>query len=1743
MANRCRDDGCVSASLLLNVRLSLAIVGLILAGLGQSSVAQEGVVPGVLYVEFTGLPTFDQVNLSVTGVASAFPVVHHLATKRTLPPEVTRLQNIYRITYSAPVHPEEAVEQVAQLPGVVYAEPLYPAEPQTLPEPNDPLFSTSGLIEPYLNRLQLVDAWDVVKGEEGDVVIAINDGGTDWRHPDLEANVWTNPGEIPGNGIDDDSNGFVDDVHGWNFANGTSDPSPINPDDTHGTRVAGAAAAVTNNGIGMAGTSWNAQFMPINIACAGSSGLCFSSEGIMYASANGADIINASYSSIFRSTTELNVVRAALALGTLVVASASNQRQNLRWIRRRPAYYLETLSVCGTHYARDTNYYNYGYTVDVCAAGRSVVVTYPNNGYTRSNGTSFSAPLVSGIAALVKTAFPAFTPEQIREQIRATADNIDGINNPSLAGLLGRGRVNAYRAVTETDAISVRMTDYNTQDANGDGEYDEGEEVFVTARLKNYLSDIDSWSYEWAADNIHVELLSGSSGGGGAWRSGDYQTLSFSFRWGTSMPYKSLLFFEPKVTAGGRLVTGSDAIRFVANDVEVATHSTPRFYFDITSEGNIGFADFRWTRFTDYPGKVGQGFYHAADHIDRRPFSLAEEVGLLIGTGPESVSGAVFEIPDLFIQNSDFEPLSPLIFSADPEGVQLSRIIFGDSNAASPLGVHITQESRVDLTNGDEDIALLRYTVNNPTTDTLKNLHVGLYANWDIYRWPENGARYDEQEGITYTHHSSPYRTLMGIVPLTENVERHSRSHIWAEFLFQVPNDAWLEISEGIIPPSADPENWIQFNGLGPYEIAPSSEVIAGYAIIYGSNRSDLRQNARRAREMYVAWGKPYAPNAPRVMPAHRALGISWDPPPFHVSPVTGYLISYCEDGTGCENDQGWIETTLTDTVTTIENLVSGTLYQIRAASINSIGFSNWSPVSTGVPITAPPPDAPTALRVTTNFESLTLLWTASVDHGTPVTGYEVEHRTGNDPFSNDNVTINGTRANISGLTNGLVYDLRVRALSDAGPSPYSTIQGAPTATTVTEHHTSKVSVTITSEGNVGHTTFRGDAQSEGLGFVVTTATGAHRDVLYEGGLIIANSADQIFDAVREGASGVQQKDFEAVTQIISAAGERTSTEGTVHLVASSNLRIFQQSYVDDGSENENFLILRIFAEKGNASGDRENIHLGMFLDWSIAQDDLDATGFDAARQVGYVMDDLTSPSLVAGARLLDVNTGHPSLHYSTIDNVAVMGDGDGFSPEEKWHYISGGVQYSDLVNKDVSQVIAAGPFDLDHGGAEVVMALIYGTSVADFLHSADAALELWESTISRSRDHHTSSLTLSITDKGPLGFAWERDIQPTSEAGLWSGRGFVAETLSGSKRNMLRPSVVGSSGLVLATSDSRVSDALAEAPSPSAEHILQEDFVRVPNTILDIRNPGAFTSHVGQIRFVDSGANDPIGVEVNQRSFVDEMSGNEDYVLLRYAIRNISGIRIDNLHAGLAVNWEASPSGSDDYSGFDATQQTGYIMDDEAGNETVVVGTRLLTRGTLHYQVPTRDELFSQGSEGLTSQKKWQLLSGGVDSRMLEREDIFQWTSVGPLSVDPADSAVVAFAVVAGTSVTDFLANADQALLLWEALTVPTGEDKLLTTNAWTLSAPYPHPAAFPVTLRFEAAQPGHVQLTIYDLLGRSIRQILNAHHGSGEHSVAWDGLDDTGSRVASGLYLVRMTAQTEHQTITQSQPLMVVR
>ena len=275
---------------------------------------------------------------------------------------------------------EEALEIYRNDPDVEYAEPNYRRYATAIP--NDSFFSNLwGLNNAGDTDIDAPEAWDITQGNSN-IVVAVLDSGVDYNHPDLAANIWTNQAELTGtSGVDDDGNGKIDDVRGWDFVDDDNDP--IDSDD-HGTHVAGSIAAVGNNSTGITGVSWSAQIMPLRFLDAfGSGSVADAIEAIDYAIDKGAKIINASYGSYTFSPLERAAIASARDAGILFVAAAGNDNwNNDSATKHYPSSYdlANIIAVAATDQSDSrASFSNYGATsVDVAAPGTSIFSTRPD---------------------------------------------------------------------------------------------------------------------------------------------------------------------------------------------------------------------------------------------------------------------------------------------------------------------------------------------------------------------------------------------------------------------------------------------------------------------------------------------------------------------------------------------------------------------------------------------------------------------------------------------------------------------------------------------------------------------------------------------------------------------------------------------------------------------------------------------------------------------------------------------------------------------------------------------------------------------------------------------------------------------------------------------------------------------------------------------------------------------------------------------------------------------------------------------------------------------------------------------------------------------------------------------------------------------------------------------------------------------------------------------------------------------
>ncbi len=394
-------------------------------------------------------------------------------------------QPIVRAKLPEGVGVKEALAALRSDPSVAYAEPnaVYslpdftetelPAE-GTLdsPEPNDLDRRLWGLKNTGRRGgtagadINATEAWKTTIGDKKyGPLIAVIDTGIDYKHPDLADNMWTNPGEVPNDGIDNDGNGVIDDVHGYNAFAQTGDPMD---DHSHGTHCAGTIAAVGDNGHGIVGVNWEANLMAVKIFDSrGNTSLDAILRGLDYAAKMGADITNNSWGD----SSPSEAIKDAFGRmdETVHFAAAGNNRNNNDYRNYYPCGHdLPNIVAVAATDRNDKKpvFSNYGLrTVHVAAPGAEILSTVADGSYGVYSGTSMASPHVAGVAGLLLTEFPELTPQQVKERLIYNSDPVPALSRASQS----RGRINAARTLESDGHSPASPNDFGAKSAHSNG--------------------------------------------------------------------------------------------------------------------------------------------------------------------------------------------------------------------------------------------------------------------------------------------------------------------------------------------------------------------------------------------------------------------------------------------------------------------------------------------------------------------------------------------------------------------------------------------------------------------------------------------------------------------------------------------------------------------------------------------------------------------------------------------------------------------------------------------------------------------------------------------------------------------------------------------------------------------------------------------------------------------------------------------------------------------------------------------------------------------------------------------------------------------------------------------------------------------------------------------------------------------------------------------------------------------------
>jgi len=759
------------------------------------------------------------------------------------------LNRIVVAEFTSDTDPFYIASKIKSSPDVEWAEPKFVREIEFVP--NDPSYSS----QYALSKISAALAWDISKGDTN-VVIGIVDTGVDWDHPDLAANIWRNRDEIAGNGIDDDNNGYVDDIRGWDFGGltGIPDNNPMEDQSDHGTHVAGIASAVSDNNTGVASIGFNCRLMPVKTSrndfrnSSGDAYIAYGYEGVIYAADNGAKIINCSWGGSGASNLEQAVIDYVISKGSLIVAAAGNDNTNENFF---PSAYNGVLSVASTTSTDSrSSFSNYGKTIDVAAPGSNIYNTWQNNTYATLSGTSMSSPLTAGLAGLVASRFPNYNPFQIAEQIRVNCDDISAVN-PSFQYQLGKGRINARKALANVNSISVRGISFNYSDdapgGNGNGLFESGETITLTVNFTNYLSPTSNLAVQLESRNNFTTIVNGNFAAGGVstLQSFDNGSSKFSFTINANTTKDTELLFLLKYSDG--IYNDFQWTGITANPT-YATQSGKNIDLTITSKGTLGF--------NDYPANLkGKGYSY------RGSFNQMFEGALITGTSAQKISDAARNGVDGSLQNNDFNLIQPFVVKAtgnlnDAKGLS----VFNDNNAGSnKIGITTYLNTYTFSAEPYKNFITLDYSFVNLSGADISNFYAALFIDWDI---DGTGAgdvtNWDNLNNYGYSRNTTGGPANYNGVALLSgtnygfcafNNDGSSGSiNLYDGF---TDTEKWTSISNGVSKISAGPGDISNINSAGPFTIPANDTLQVGFAILSADSKSELDAAVVNARAKY----------------------------------------------------------------------------------------------------------------------------------------------------------------------------------------------------------------------------------------------------------------------------------------------------------------------------------------------------------------------------------------------------------------------------------------------------------------------------------------------------------------------------------------------------------------------------------------------------------------------------------------------------------------------------------------------------------------------------------------------------------------------------------------------------------------------------------------------------------------------------------------------------------------------------
>lgn len=708
--------------------------------------------------------------------------------------------------------------------------------PKVLYTPNDPFVNKMYALE-IINAYQ---AWDISQGDTN-IVIGIIDTGTDIDHPDLVSNIKYNYND-PINGIDDDNDGYTDNFMGWDM--GDNDNNPQVSVGTHGVFVAGLSSASIDNTTGIAGVGYNCKFLPIKAANSDGD-LTKSYESIIYAADHGCNIINCSWGGTNGfSKFEQDIINyAVINMDVLVIAACGNDNNDISFY---PASYKNVLSVANTD-SNDVkfNTSSYGYFVDLSAPGASVYSTLNGGGYSYSSGTSFSAPIVAGCAALLRAKYHNYNALQIAELLKVNADIIDTIiENYNYIGKLGNGRVNIFKALNKFNSESIVVNEF-IDNKNYFETKTIGDTVLVKLSFINVLDTILNAIISVESMNNCIDLIDSVVNVSNLVPLNTFsnETNPFSFVVNNKCNLSQEIWLKVKC----KFSNGSESLEYLPININAnyTTMQNDIIKYSITGNGKIGYNNIR--------RQQGEGFSLNNSN------SYLYFGGFVAGSSYFKVSDNIYSGTG-FIDN-DWKPIKKIKIVENNNNQLITHSVYNDDSAGvNKMNIEVVQKTWLFKDSENSKYSILEFTLKNKGLQNVTNLYGGLYLDWDIANSADNFAKMDKSSKIAYIY--NPYEGVyVGLTPLSinsyfqyafDNNGDNSSINITSD------NNGFSDEEKFIsLRTNRDSAGYANGNDVshivsyGPFAIMPNDSAKMAYAIVVGINLPELKTNAALASTKY----------------------------------------------------------------------------------------------------------------------------------------------------------------------------------------------------------------------------------------------------------------------------------------------------------------------------------------------------------------------------------------------------------------------------------------------------------------------------------------------------------------------------------------------------------------------------------------------------------------------------------------------------------------------------------------------------------------------------------------------------------------------------------------------------------------------------------------------------------------------------------------------------------------------------